>query len=413
MPSKKKKLTPLQLEYQKEYKNYLKRIKSAQKAGYYIPEDLIKSKKEKPRTRDIEALKKVTRKSLRESLKTGKVSYIDKETGEFLEGRKAYAKSYYHKRNKAKTPEDFTTEFLVQQAKQARQRYLEWLFSETNSTRPTSFNEYLYIIDKINDYIKTYNPPQSSIEHMIDRRIEQELKTLRGPLFDYSTFKETEKDYGWLYKDPNRPLEKEEIDLLQGMYDQGKTTDPVGLLIEGLRGWNPKFNYYDKYYENQINETGKAPFTLIKDGKEQQYDSSEKRYYGDEVKQERRKESYTAESPYESISLNNLRERINGVELGQSKYSKPEGTHIAESNRYRINEFLDRAIAEKGVEAVDRAIAHANANGQAFQVYFLYKDYQVSFYLSSLENFLMDYGLDYETAEGFDSGYDSEDDYEQ
>ena len=63
MPSKKKKLTPLQKEYNKQYKAYSKRIERAREAGFIIPENYIKIKKEKPRTRDIEALKKVTRKS--------------------------------------------------------------------------------------------------------------------------------------------------------------------------------------------------------------------------------------------------------------------------------------------------------------------------------------------------------------
>ena len=44
MPSKKK-LTPLQKEYLKAYKRYTLRIKSAEKAGYVIPENKLIIKK--------------------------------------------------------------------------------------------------------------------------------------------------------------------------------------------------------------------------------------------------------------------------------------------------------------------------------------------------------------------------------
>ena len=50
MPSKKK-LTPLQKEYLKAYKRYTLRIKSAEKAGYVIPENKLIIKKKKPRTK--------------------------------------------------------------------------------------------------------------------------------------------------------------------------------------------------------------------------------------------------------------------------------------------------------------------------------------------------------------------------
>ena len=89
MASKKKKLTPLQKEYNKQYRAYIKRIESARKAGFLIPEDYVKIKKEKPRRRDIESIKKVTRKSIQAEVKKRKLKYVSPFTGEIITGGRA------------------------------------------------------------------------------------------------------------------------------------------------------------------------------------------------------------------------------------------------------------------------------------------------------------------------------------
>ena len=97
MASKKKKLTPLQKEYNKQYKAYLKRIESAREAGFLIPEEHVKIKKEKPRRRDIESLKKVTRKSIQAEVKKGKLTILPIENLSMMrEMNIAYNKDFTH-----------------------------------------------------------------------------------------------------------------------------------------------------------------------------------------------------------------------------------------------------------------------------------------------------------------------------
>ena len=217
MPSKKKKLTPLQKEYNKQYKAYLKRIESAREAGFLIPEEHVKIKKDKPRTRDIEALKKVTRKSLQQEVKQNKLEFVNPFTGEILTGGRA-----------------------VDISRQRRPRYIEP--ERPNYEHPTSFDEAIFVKDRINDYFQKYNVPESNKEFMAERIMETELRSIRGPEFDFDEWKKQEKNNGWLFRDPNRPLENEEIKYIQDKIDADidKGFAPVvSMYIDEIRGWNP------------------------------------------------------------------------------------------------------------------------------------------------------------------------------
>ena len=89
---------------------------------------------------------------------------------------------------------------------------------------------------------------------MAERIMEQNLRTIRGQEFNFDEWKEQEKKNGWLFKDPNRPLEQEEINYIQAKIDEDIETgvEPiVGEYVDDLRGWKPEYNYVDKYYENE------------------------------------------------------------------------------------------------------------------------------------------------------------------
>ena len=393
MASKKKKLTPLQKEYNKQYRAYIKRIESAREAGFLIPEEHVKIKKDKPRTRDIEALKKVTRKSLQQEVKKNKLEYVNPFTGEILTGGRA-----------------------VDISRQRRPQYIEP--ERPNYERPTTFDEAMYVKDKIQDYFKTYKVPESNKDFMAERIMETQLRSIRGPEFDFDEWKKHEQKNGWLFKDPNRPLEQEEINYIQAKIDADLETgvEPiVGEYVDDLRGWKPEYNYVDKYYENE-KKSGNNPVDLFDLRPEQSlqeigstWDRNERPETID------RPESNISETPIETIAIDNLRERISNVELSGESYKSrihEQSTRdrifrqMAESNKTILERKLDELIEKYGPSYVDEAIRKANASGRAFQEYFLYRGSIMGQYLTDIEHFLLNRDDYYVEADELENEYE-------
>lgn len=391
MPSKKKKLTPLQKEYNKQYKAYIKRIESAREAGFLIPEEHVKVKKEKPRRRDIESIKKVTRKSIQAEVKKGKLEYVSPFTGEVITGGRA-----------------------VDISRKRKPIYIEP--ERPNYERPTTFEEAMFIKDRINDYFSKYRVPESNKEFMAERIMEQNLRTIRGQEFNFDKWKEQEKNKGWLFKDPNRPLEQEEINYIQAKIDadlEAGKEPIVGEYVDELRGWKPDYNYIDKYYENE-KKSGHIPsdlFDLKPDNIIQDYGLVWDR--GERPETIERPESNIGEIPIETVALDNLRERIRNIELsGESYKSRVHSQSIrdrifktmADNNKNILEERLDALVKKYGASYVDAAIAKANATGRAFQEYFLYRGTIMSQYLTDIEQILLDRSEYYQIAEQVESG---------
>lgn len=390
MASKKKKLTPLQKEYNKQYRAYIKRIESAREAGFLIPEEHVKIKKEKPRTRDIEALKKVTRKSLQQEVKQNKLEYVNPFTGEIITGGRA-----------------------VDISRKRKPIYIEP--ERPNYERPTTFDEAMQIKDKINEYFKKHRVPESNKKAMGEAIIGHELSLMRGHPIDFDEFKRQEQETGWLFKDPNRPLEQEEIDYIQDKIDTQESDGKIlGEQIEDLRGWNPDFNYYDKYFENE-KEKGQLPVELfdLKDDSLKEKEIGSKWDRGERPETIERPESNVGETPLETIALDNLRERIRNIELsGESYKSRVHAQSIrdkifktmADNNKNVLEQRLDALVKKYGASYVDAAIAKANATGRAFQEYFLYRGTIMSQYLTDIEHILLDGNEYYQIAEQVESG---------
>ena len=397
MASKKKKLTPLQKEYNKQYKAYIKRIESARQAGFLIPEEHVKIKKEKPRRRDIESLKKVTRKSIQAEVKKGKLEYVSPFTGEVITGGRA-----------------------VDISRKRKPIYIEP--ERPNYERPTTFDEAMFIKDRINDYFSKYRVPESNKEFMAERIMEQNLRTIRGQEFNFDEWKEQEKNNGWLFKDPNRPLENEEIEYIQRQIDKDISSgqEPiVGEYIDDVRGWNPDYNYLDKFYEQEKKETGGSPAELFELGEPTQYAKNEtlesKWNWYERPETIDRPETNIAESPIETIAIDNLRERISNVELsGESYKSRIHEQsirdrifrHMAESNKTILERKLDELIEKYGPSYVDEAIRKANASGRAFQEYFLYRGSIMGQYLTDIEHFLLNRDDYYVEADELENEYE-------
>ena len=393
MASKKKKLTPLQKEYNKQYKAYIKRIESARQAGFLIPEEHVKIKKEKPRRRDIESLKKVTRKSIQAEVKKGKIEYVSPFTGEVITGGRA-----------------------VDISRQRKPVLIEP--ERPNYERPTTFEEAMFVKDRINDYFSKYRVPESNKEFMAERIMETELRTIRGPEFNFDEWKEQEKNKGWLFKDPNRPLEQEEINYIQAKIDADLETgvEPiVGEYVDDLRGWKPDYNYVDKYYENE-KKYGHVPselFDLKPENVVQDYGLVWDR--GERPETIERPETNIAEQPIETIAIDNLRERISNVELSGESYKSrihEQSTRdrifrqMAETNKTILERKLDELIEKYGPSYVDDAIRKANASGRAFQEYFLYRGSIMGQYLTDIEHFLLNKDYYYVEADELENEYE-------
>lgn len=392
MPSKKKKLTPLQKEYNKQYKAYIKRIESAKQAGFLIPESYVKIKKEKPRTRDIESLKKITRKAIEVEVKKGKLEYVSPFTGEVISGGRA-----------------------VDISRKRKPIYIDP--ERPNYERPTTFEEAMYVKDRINDYFSMYKVPESNKEFMAERIMETQLRTIRGPEFDFEEWKKQEKENGWLFKDPNRPLEPEEIKYIQDKLDEEPSDGKIiGEQIDDLRGWNPDYNYYDKYFENE-KEKGQLPVELfdLKDDSIKEKEIGSKWDRGERPEVKKRPESDTGEVPLETVALDNLRERISNVELSGESYKSrayEQSTkdrifkQMADNNKTILERKLDELIEKYGPSYVDDAIKRANASGRAFQEYFLYRGSIMGQYLTDIEHFLLNRDYYYAEADELENEYE-------
>jgi len=401
MPSKKKKLTPLQKEYNKQYKAYLKRIERAREAGFIIPENYVKIKKEKPRTRDIEALKKVTRKSIEKETTKGKLEFVSPFTGEIITGGRASDIS-----------------------RQRRQKPIK--YERPNLERPTSFDEAQQVIERIRYYFDRYEVPESAKEWQMERIMEQTLRTLRGPDFDFEKFKKQEKENGWLFRDPNRPLDPEEVEHIQSIYDKQHSETTEGQLfrpkkvlpelIEDLRGWNTAFNYYDEFLDEELAQKDNV-FNKVNEYVEDQFkDYSRRDHDGpwERPKTEKRTSSDTSEEPIEYMNINNLLERLRAINIEGKYYAGPhrhEMVSKAQHNRAMLDNFLYNNMKYGNGEALDKALAEQNATGRAFQVWFLYKGTVMAEYLSDLEHLMFSRDNYYENAERVENVFEGEDDY--
>lgn len=401
MASKKKKLTPLQKEYNKQYKAYIKRIESARQAGFLIPEERVKIKKEKPRTRDIESLKKVTRKSIQAEVKKGKLEYVSPFTGEIITGGRA-----------------------VDISRKRKPVYIEP--ERPNYERPTTFEEAMFVKDRINDYFSKYRVPESNKEFMAERIMEQNLRTIRGQDFNFDEWKEQEKNNGWLFRDPNRPLDPEEVEYIQSIYDQQHSETTEGQLfkpkkvlpelIEDLRGWNPDFNYYDEFLDEELAQKDNV-FNQVNEYVEDQFkDYSRRDHDGpwERPKTEKRASSDTSEEPIEYMNINNLLERLRAINIEGKYYSgtvKYEMVSKAQHNRAMLDNFLYNNMKYGNADALDKALAEQNATGRAFQVWFLYKGTVMAEYLEDLEHLMFSKDNYYENAERVENAFEGEDDY--
>lgn len=77
--AKKKKQTPLQLEYKKQVKRLKQAIARAEKRGYFFPEDIIPDKPKRITRKTVERLKKIKTAEL-----YAKAEKLDIETGELI-----------------------------------------------------------------------------------------------------------------------------------------------------------------------------------------------------------------------------------------------------------------------------------------------------------------------------------------
>lgn len=79
--AKKKKPTPLQLEYRKQIKRLNQAIRRAEKRGYLVPENIIPAKPKRITKKAVEKLKKITPNDIYK-----KSDKVDIETGELIPG---------------------------------------------------------------------------------------------------------------------------------------------------------------------------------------------------------------------------------------------------------------------------------------------------------------------------------------
>lgn len=82
--AKKKKQTPLQLEYKKQVKRLKQAIARAENRGYFFPEDIIPDKPKRITRKTVERLKKIKTEEL-----YAKAEKLDIETGELIPGIEA------------------------------------------------------------------------------------------------------------------------------------------------------------------------------------------------------------------------------------------------------------------------------------------------------------------------------------
>lgn len=358
-------------EYQREWRNYRQRIRRAEAKGFVIPEKLQLTKVKNPQSwKTVQRIKDVNRKLIVDTIRDKGGAMYTNEKGEVVSRKEA---------DRIKLLESIP--------KTKSRKYTPF---EPDPNRKLSFAEYVEINKKMYDqYSKGLQgrDPELFTDIMIEK-----IGEMRGYGFNPQVFiQNEEKKGGYLSKDPNRPLEKEEIEYIKRTmitreYDPDDTFS-YNQLVEELRGayfdYQPELQQYNEEAQElpgyvdiieSLNKTEKptsfnewANDMLSRDGNIPERIDPPKTSVSSELL-----ETYSYDALYNTVN--------------ELIFKSP----FAERNREYMLRELRRMRASNDRRAVDNAIKEiAGTEGELFDIQLLYKTGALAQYLFRIERLIV------------------------
>lgn len=358
-------------EYQREWRNYRQRIRRAEAKGFVIPEKLQLTKVKNPQSwKTVQRIKDVNRKLIVDTIRDKGGAMYTNEKGEVVSRKEA---------DRIKLLEPIP--------KTKSRKYTPF---EPDPNRKLSFAEYVEINKKMYDqYPKGLQgrDPELFSDIMIEK-----IGEMRGDGFSPHVFiQNEEKKGGYLSKDPNRPLEKEEIEYIKRTmitrdYDPDDTFS-YNQLVEELRG-----AYFDYQPElQQYNEEAQelpGYVDIVESLNKSEKPSSFNEWANDMLSREGNIPE-RVESPKTSVS-SELLETYSYDALYNTVNELIFKSPFAERNREYMLRELRRMRASNDRRAVDNAIKEiAGSEGELFDIQLLYKTGALAQYLFRIERLIV------------------------
>ena len=358
-------------EYAREWRNYRQRIRRAEQKGFVIPEKLQLTKVKNPQSwKTVQKLKDVNRRLIVETIREkGGALYTNKE-GEVVPKKEAES-----------------LKLLDPLPKPSRKKYTPF---EPDPNRKLSFAEYVEISKQMyKQYPKGLQgrDPELFTDIMLEK-----IGEMRGEGFKpYAFIQNEENKGGYLSKDPNRPLEKEEVNYIkQTMITRDYDPDDTfgyNQLVEELRG--AYFDYYPELqqYNEEAQETP-GYVEIVEALNKTQKPSSFNEWANDMLSREGNIPE-RVEPPKTSVS-SELLETYSYDALYNTVNELMFKSSFAERNREYMLRELRRMRASNDRRAVDNAIKEiAGPNGELFDIQLLYKTGALAQYLFQIERLIV------------------------
>lgn len=364
--SKQEKLK-IKQEYNKEWNNYLKRLRSAESKGIVIPESLIFTKVKNPTERSIERLKKANFKTFK---KQSTANYVN-QYGDIVSKDEAVTTAQ-------------------------KPKFKPWLGSTVRErnriqqeSAPVTFDEYIKIAEETAGIRQKYDLSDPNQKAAYDDIILNRVRDIRGPFFDEELFiANEEKTHGYFGRDANEPLNQAERDYIRRKLrerdidedDEYSYQKEVEKLRSPLSNYEPEIQMY---HEERADFPAFADEDLYP--QDTQFDREDDWSYHllDEQPEEAPYDNKTAISSevYETYAYNALYSMVSEL-IFKSKF--------ADRNREYMLRQMERWAASYDPRPLNQAIEIlAGQNAELFDVTLFYKTGALSQYLYKIERLII------------------------
>lgn len=368
--SKKEKLE-IKQAYEKEWKNYLRRIKKAESQGLVIPENRRYQKVKNPTSwKTVEKLKAVNARTIR---RDSTARYVN-----------AYGDVV--SKDEAVTTRSF-------------EKFKPWLGStikERNRTQaeshPVTFDEYIKIAEETADVREKFDLSNPTQKAAYDEIVLSRVREMRGPFFDEELFiANEEKTHGYFGRDANEPLDPAERDYIRRKLrdkdidedDEYSYQKEVEKLRSPLSNYDPETQMYHEeradfptYSDDEIDDWngGYVPETNIE---------NEWAYNREDIPEE------VPEHPKTEISATLLETYAYNALYSMVSELVLNSNFAQRSQAYFLNQLEVLASIYDPKPLNDAIKQIAGENGELFNVELLYKTGQLAQYLFRLERLIV------------------------
>lgn len=371
--------------YEREWRNYRARLRRAEEQGYVIPDRLNLPKVKNPQSwATVDKLKAITNRAIKNAIR--------------FEGGQLYVDKY----GTVTPKKEAVAELDIQATPLPKPLVRRKTVFETDPNRPLSFDEYRKLSEeaaKIRPNFDLDNPiSRSAFEDIVLSKVATE----RGKGFDESTFLfNEERKGGYLARDPNRPLDQQEINSIKAQLEHNDVDidDPFMYqkAIDDLRSIYPGYDTELQMYHEERQDNPAFSEILNQYGQTYEEEKADNDWAYEKLRQEneipheeeRKQRTYSSQT-YETYAYNALYSMVSELVLGSS---------YARRNRvFMLNELSRMANSYDPRPLNDAVRAMAGENGELFDVELLYKTGELAQWLYRLERLIIQLSSEYNKA---------------